>query len=428
MNSRALIRWSRLHDARAHRSWLRSPIVAIVAIGGPLAAWVASRGSVDASAASHTWLAGALLAFAVAFLRVPFLVYWRADAPLLAQLPIEGRALFDAALARCLVAGAIVTAAAAIGALPLIALSPALVLRHVALATALGAVAAFGIPAVVVSAAALLQAGIVGRVTELAGAPAAASDAPPASGSSALLGALPGFAATLVFVAVIIASPWLVDRPTNLPGPIALAALVGCSLLLIAWARGVAGKRMGAILRDVSALDRQRLAALEIRPPTGLEGVIGKLAGAGALAYAKDARLVRRRFPMAFALGAIAFLVLAIVGIARPDDPMPWLVVAIAGPAAYAVALAGRLRRPPIELPRLSATLPISVAAGQRAKHAWLAGWWGIFVAVPGAFAVARNFDLTALALLAGATVAVSSWEWGMARTTSSRARSVSGG
>ena len=100
---------------------------------------------------------------------------------------------------------------------------------------------------------------------------------------------------------------------------------------------------MGTILRDVSALDRQRLAHLEIRPPTAIERGLAKLAGAdGALVYAKDARLVRRRFPMAFALGALAFLILAIVGLAVPDDPMPWLTATIAGGALYGVALAGR--------------------------------------------------------------------------------------
>ena len=127
------------------------------------------------------------------------------------------------------------------------------------------------------------------------------------------------------------------------------------------------------------------------------------LLGDAALPYRKDARLMRRRYPMAFAIGAFVFLVLAIIGLARPDDPAPWLTVAtLAGAAIYGVALAGRLQRPPIELPRLAATLPIPARARGRAKLAWLAGWWLIFVAIPAAFAALRQGDpTTGIALLA---------------------------
>jgi len=52
-------------------------------------------------------------------MRVPFHLYWRADAALLAQLPIEGGPLFDAALARCILAALATTTVAVIGAVPL---------------------------------------------------------------------------------------------------------------------------------------------------------------------------------------------------------------------------------------------------------------------------------------------------------------------
>jgi hypothetical protein len=93
---------------------------------------------------------------------------------------------------------------------------------------------------------------------------------------------------------------------------------------------------------------------------------------------------------MAFALGALAFLVLVIIGISQPDDPMPWLVAVLAGTAIYGVALGGRLKKPPIEIPRLAATLPISTAAIARAKLVWVAAWAVIFVAIPAAFAAVR--------------------------------------
>jgi hypothetical protein len=111
---------------------------------------------------------------------------------------------------------------------------------------------------------------------------------------------------------------------------------------------------------------------------------------------------------MAFALGALVFLVLAIVGLAQPDDPTPWLTVAIAGAASYGVVLAGRLRGPPIELARLSATLPLAASGRERAKLAWLLGWWSVFVGAPAVFAALRQTEpVIGLALVGAATLVV---------------------
>ena len=80
----------------------------------------------------------------------------------------------------------------------------------------------------------------------------------------------------------------------------------------------------------------------------------------------------------------------------------------LVGVTAYGLSLTGRLRRLPIEHAKLSSTLPIAREAVNRAKLAWTAGWWAIFVLVPGAFAVVRQASAgTAGALLAGATVLV---------------------
>ena len=230
----------------------------------------------------------------------------------------------------------------------------------------------------------------------------AATPGPP---STALLGALPGLAATALLLGVLLISPWLVGRPPHASTAAILGAIAAASAASVAATRALAPRVMGTILRDVSALDRQHLATLEIRPPTAIERAIARLLGEAALPYAKDARLMRRRFPMAFALGALAFLVLAIVGLSQPADPVPWLTAAIGGAAIYAIALAARLRRPPIELARLRATLPIPPAAAARAKLAWLLGWWTLFVAVPGLFAALRQPDpAPGLALLAAGT------------------------
>ena len=413
MTSRELVRWSRLHERRARSV---PPLAVPIAAGGLLAAWVWSRSSAGPVAASHAWLAGAIVAYAVAFLRVPFHLYWRADAPLLAQLPIEGRPLFDAALARCLAVAGATTIAVVIGAVPLV-LEPdgaALLARHVALAGALGIAAGLLLPAVTLGAAALVVQGgesVLRMATAMAGAPArearpAATPAAAPASPAAILGAVPALAATAVIVAVLLISPWLSGEAAG-AAPIVLAAIAGASVAAAIAARAGAGI-MARVLRDVSALDRQRLATLEIKPPTPIERAIGRLIGDAALAYEKDARLMRRRYPMAFALGALVFGVLVIVGLARPEDPTPWLAVAIGGAAVYGVVLARRLRHPPIELARLSATLPLPPGAHVRARLAWLGGWWTIFVAAPAVFAALRQAEPgVGVALVVAATIAI---------------------
>jgi hypothetical protein len=374
-----LVAWERARERRETRWWSSRWLVAIVA-GGTFAAIVAARSN-DATAASHAWLALSLVATAWAFMRVPFHIYWRTDAALLAQLPIGGDELFGAALRRCIRAAAATTLACLVGAVPLVTAMPlGLVAHHAIVAGVLGLAAAALLPAVTTWAAMIVV------VTDRHGGGAPAL---PGSASS-VLGALPGFASAVVVVLVVIASPWLVGTDDG-DGLAVLGGLAAASVISIGIARASAPRVMGAILRDVSALDRQRLAKLEIDPPTRLERAIGKLLGAAALPYAKDARLMRRRYPMAFALGTLAFVVLAIVGLARPDDPTPWLAAVLGGGVLYAAVLANRLRRPPIELPRLSATLPIDARARTLAKLAWTAAWLVVYLAIPAAFVLARS-------------------------------------
>jgi hypothetical protein len=415
VNTASLLRWQRTYERRAPgvSRWL----VAIVA-GGALAALVAWRAQTSMIGASHVWLAGALAAFALAFMRVPFHLYWRSDAALLAQLPIADAALFDVALVRCVLAAAATTIAAVIGAIPLALLDTMRVgdatrvlqatpiagppvdrltpltmfVRHAELAGVLGIAAALLLPAIAAWAASLVATGALRTAATLAGAgPTRAPSGPPGAGASATLGALPGFGSAVVFVLVFVISGWLYNGDTALDALPVLIAIVAASVVAIVAMRSVAGRVMGTILRDVSALDRQRLATLEIHPPTALERMVASVIGDAGLPYRKDARLMRRRYPMAFALGALAFIVLAIVGLSRPADPMPWLVGTLAGAAMYAIALAGRLRRAPIELPRLTSTLPIAAGAVARAKVAWIVAWVVVFVAIPTGFALLRT-------------------------------------
>lgn len=411
MTSRELIRWTRLHEKRANKSSLVITLVAAVAFAGFIY-WRAN----DPISTSHAWLAGALVASSLAFMRVPFHLYWRHDAAFLAQLPIPGTALFDAALLRCIRAAAQTTFVMIAGALALFALDPAkvewatrelqttpiagdvpalslaeFVARHVGVALVLGIISAGLMPAVATWAATLVRQNIVSVATKLAGAPVVATTThTPGSTSTTLLGALPGFVSTVVITLVIVAAPGLYNHEASLSPLGVMVGLAIVSIVAIVAMRAAAATVMADILRDVSALDRQQLATLEIRDVTALERTIARMLGDGGLPYRKDARLMRRRYPMAYALGALCFFVLIVVGLARPADPTPWLVVVIGGAALYAIALARRLVRPPIELPRLSATLPISSEARTRAKVAWVVAWAVVFVVVPSVFAALR--------------------------------------
>ncbi|CAN5912171.1 hypothetical protein BH11MYX2_BH11MYX2_01150 [soil metagenome] len=369
MSPAQLMRWSALAEKRA-RSTLS--LVAPFALGGTLAAWVAWRCSISFTVGSHAWTTLAVLSFAVAFMRVPFHLYWRPDASLLAQLPIDGKALLAPALSRCIRAAAAQTLAVAIGATPLFAYDVHLALRHLALAGALGIATAMFLPAV-----ALFGATVVAL-------------SPDRTQTAPMLGALPGFAGTAVIIAVFLVASWLTGGEPPAPPPIVLSILLAGSVLAFIGTLSSTPRYMGQILRDVSALDRQRLATLEIKPPTAIENAVANMLGDGALSYRKDARLMRRRYPMAYALGALAFIVLVIVGISQPADPLPYLIATIGSGVAYALVLRSRVRSPPIELARLSASLPIAPQAIARAKRAWILVWFGIFIVAPSVFTLLR--------------------------------------
>lgn len=428
MTSADLIRWSTLHDKRARRG---AAFAFVWFAGAALAGWVwwrgmpaygaysdAERAAADAAAmvsASHAWLAGTLAAYAFAFMRVPFHLYWRADAALLAQLPIEGGPLLDASLWRCVKSALWTTVVVAIGAAPLAAKSTELFARHLAAAGALGLAAALFLPAVAVWAASLVAVSQGERVQALRVATGidrerrrSTTTIQPPAPSTAALGAFPGFASSLLIVGILISSSWLTGGSPNVPMPIVLASIGGVSVLSILATRATAPRVMGTILRDVSALDRQRLAMLEIHPPSAIERLIARLIGVAALPYSKDARLMRRRYPMAYALGALIFIVLVVVGIARPADSTPWLTATLVGAAFYGVSLSGRLHRAPIELPKLSATLPISASSRRLAKLAWIIGWWTIFVLAPALFSALRQpAPIPGLALVGVGTLTV---------------------
>ncbi|MGE0871064.1 MAG: hypothetical protein AB7P03_21045 [Kofleriaceae bacterium] len=413
MTSTELIRWSSLHERRSRPGgWLGSPLAIAALAGGVVAAWVGWRTSGGPQSGSHAWLAGALAAFGLAFLRVPFHIYWRADAGFLATLPLDGPALFDSAVWRCLRAAGATLVAVTIAAAPLVTVSLELAIRHVALGFVLATVAALLMPAIVIGTASWVAlddgARAVGAIRAATAAAGSSAQVTNRGSASALLGAVPGLAAAVLLVLIIVSSPWLYGARTSIPASVLLPAIAIGGLAALAAIRARVARMMPAILRDVSALDRQHLATLEIHQPTAIERGIAALIGEGALPYSKDARLMRRRYPMAFAMGAILFIALVILGFSRPPDPTPWFTAILITATLYGIALGGRLQRPPIELARLSRTLPIPAAACRRAKLAWLCGWWMIFIVAPTLFGTLRQAQPTpGLALLGGGTIIV---------------------
>ena len=98
-------------SGKRRREWLVA-----AGAGGAACAWVASGGG-ELGAVRWLWAATAL--FAVAMLRVPFVLFWRADAGLLSRLPMRGTPLFDAALAASADLAAQALAASLVAAAPL---------------------------------------------------------------------------------------------------------------------------------------------------------------------------------------------------------------------------------------------------------------------------------------------------------------------
>jgi hypothetical protein len=399
MTTRRLLMWGDL-DERRRRDALRFGTVlrwlvrAAVAAGIALLVW--RQGRENALAGSSLCLAATVVVFAQVMLGAPFRMYWRVDSPLLARLPIPGAALFDVALVRSARAtlGALVLVAPS--ALALAAVDSELAMRHLAIVGAVAVAAALFLPAVALGAGALVAGGKADSLVRAVGGADVA--APP----TAWLGMLPGLAAAAVVLAVIGAAPWargtaastIVGPPAALLGGVAVA-----SVLAALAARRAAAAVMPRAVREVAALDVQRLAHLEIHPPGRVESLVNRLLGArGALVHRKDARLMRRRYPMALVAGALTTLSLWIAAGSRAGSA--WVLGIVVAFAAYGALVAWNLGTRPIET-RTSAALPLTRADLVRAKTAWLATWMLLHVVLGAAAVAVRLPDGLLLAAVA---------------------------
>lgn len=391
LSSREFQRWERQAAARTpSHAWLWT-----VAVAAVLAGWVYH--GIDHGDPTTRWLVVAIAGFALAFLRAPTHFFWRSDATLLARLPIAGHVLFDSGLRRSLLDASRYALVLIGGAAPLLATDAHATLPYLAIGAALVAMAAGAGPAACVGAGTLVTQD---RARQLLAGSA------PATAPTAVLGGLPGFVAAIAIVLVIGCAGSLDGGSAELPWPLVAAALASVGVGSALVARQAWAVHMPAMLRDVTTLDRQQLATLQILPAAPLHRLLAPaMTPAAARLLDVRSRLMSRRYPMASVAGALAFVILLVLAI-WPRVDLSLFVTTVVSSAVYAVMLARRLRQAPTAVPRLERALGITDDVQRSAHTAWVQTWWWLFVGVPGGIAAARaNQPAIAVGILAAATL-----------------------
>jgi hypothetical protein len=426
MNARRLLGWGDLEDRRrrqARRGLAAWPLWLHAVLGGlVLAAEVARRlGLLGSAAAGDATLAGAsklvlLIAAAGQTLVVfgaPFRLYWRHDAPVLSRLAVGGRALFAVALVRSARAAGRAFLLPALGALVLVAVPGGvdLALRHLAVIAAAALMAGLLAPAMALAAGAMVASDKVQAALDSFGGEFRAP-------RTSWLGVLPGVTGTAVALVILGAAAWARgEAETTMIGSPALllGAAVLVSIAAAGWALGRADAIMAVALREVVALDQERLAHVDLVTPSRIERLVaGVLRGPdrAGVVFDKDARLLRRRYPIPFFFGVVGLASLVIVGWTQPADALMWAAAIAAGVGAYGAVMARRLGSPPTEHPRFLRSLPAGVGA-LRAKRARVILWTACYV-VPGAVVVIARSPAPATAALALGLIAAAAIALGL--------------
>ncbi len=426
MTGARLLEWLDREDRRRRgaRGGLAGlpPIILAVGAGAVLAGEVARRcgafgvSDFDPVGASQLWLAATLAATVVVVLGAPFRMFWRHDSAFLSTLPIEGTALLYVGVVRAVRAAAYATIPLAAGAIafgPLVAWEMAA--RHLALlGVAFAGGAALGPAAAVLAGTTVASDRAVQLIESVAGAEIGVP-------KTTWLGVLPGVAAATIAGLLLAGARWIAgDDATAIgPAPIALGASAAACALALVGSINLARKWMVAAVREVAALDKVRLAHIERVGPSPIERawrdvVVPK---AGRVVFTKDASLQRRRYPAPYFVTVIGVLVLWIVAATRPDTTVTWFGAVIGALAAYAVVMARRTALPPVEHPRLMATLPVAPSAVAAAKHRAL--WLRVVmtVVIGGVPVAARAADPLPMAI-AVAAVAIGTIVIGTRRAT----------
>lgn len=418
ITARRLLAWGDLDDRR-RRAARRSPLARIspwlvsclagLALGGECWRRLAAG---DPAGALRLWLMVTVAGHVVVLFGSTHRLYWRRDSPLLARMPIPGGALFRLALWRSARSAGRVALACAISALafgPDIGWPTAGRLELLVLVAALGA-GGLG------PAAALVAGAVVAsdRAQAVLGEIAGEFKAPRTS----WLGILPGVAGSALVVALVLLAPWAAGAPAaGAREPVLLAVALAVPLLAVLVALARADRVVPAALREVSALDQERLAHIDRVGASRIERACFRALGSPAarLVAGKDAALTRRRFPSPYFIAPTGTAVLWLMAWLGGPRVLPWASVVLLGLAVYAVLMARRLVAPPIEIPRLLATLPVSPGDGRAAKRAAVllrALVWVVPGGVPLALAFPTAWAITASALAiaaAGGTAALQS-------------------
>lgn len=377
IDGRWLLAWGDLDGARRGRRWLPWAMalvagVAGAALAGERAGWWRGERGLPGGGLSTVLLAG----FVPVMFAAPYRMFWRRDAGILARLPIPGAALWWVAIVRAARAAAMATVVVAPTLAMVAWVDPASGLRGLALAGALILATIGLVPGACLGAAWLVTAG---KMEVLAASVAGEFRLE----SATAMGAVPGATMAGVIVAVIYAAPWLTDAG-EVAGPIAIAIIAGAALIAGVAATIAAPAVYPLAMREVAALDRQAYAHLEIHPPTRLERLVkGRLGAEAGPVFDRIARLVRRRYPLVVFAGVALAVTLLVVGGTGPAEPLPWLVGCGAGAGLLGRWLTGAVARPPVELARSTAMLPVPAAAVARAGRAYVGLWLGGFVVAP---------------------------------------------
>ncbi|HVK74610.1 MAG TPA: hypothetical protein VM734_14875 [Kofleriaceae bacterium] len=391
MTGRQLLAWGDLDERRRRRGPIATRMLVAGVAGLALAAEAARRagwfdgGGVRGVPSAALLIAIALAGLVPAMFGAPYRMFWRHDAPLLARLPIAGGALWFVAVVRA----ARATASGVLVVVPTLVVAAlgdaAVAARAAALVGALAAAAIALLPAVCLGAAHVVASG---KAHDLAASVGGGEVPLP---TTSVLGALPGAVIAGVVLAAIFAAPWVGGR-VDATGPIILAVLASVAVLAALAATAAAPRVYPLAMREVAALDRQIYAHLEIDPITAVERAIkGRLAEDARPVYDRMARLVRRRYPLVAFAGVAAAITYIAVGFVGPGELAAWLGATAAVQGFLAAWLLRALTRPPLELPRLTATLPVTPSSVASARRAYVAGWSLVWFAVPAAVAIAAS-------------------------------------
>ena len=416
-----LLAWCDLDDRRrrqAHSGLAAIPGWVYSAVAGLLLLALVARSqgvftapgdgdpAAGAGSGALVWLAAVIGGHVTVLFSAPFRMFWRRDSTFLGRSAIPGRPLFALALVRNARAAALVSAPCALAALGF-ALGPAgstdAVIRHL-----------------VVVAFAALNAALLGPSVALAAGAVVASDQAQAALSSiageyqaprtSWLGVLPGFAGTGLALALIATVGWsrgAAATPVGDPMIVLLPAFV-LPIIAVFLAHARADRVMLAAMREVAALDQERLAHVELTGPSAIERTLGGLLGqpGSRLVHHKDASLARRRFPIPFFLGFAGLACSWILAAVQPVDLLLWAGVVSGGLGVYGVVMARRITHPPIEQPRLLRTLPIARSAVVAAKRMRVTAWVVVYMILGAIPVVVRSGDLLVAAVLLGAVSA----------------------